>query len=86
MVAGGLFCIDPATGIRKLGGYDPSHARNVVGFAQAALEACSNLQTPLGTPVEIRWERTKQRTQTHLSTNNGVQQSAMCPVVICTDL
>lgn len=37
MAAAGLFCNDPVTGVKRLGGHDPQHAHKIIAFAKAML-------------------------------------------------
>ncbi len=37
VAASGLFSRDPATGAKRLGGFDPDHAKKMIGFAKAML-------------------------------------------------
>ncbi len=54
VAACGLFSRDPATGAKRLGGFDPDHAKKMIGFAKAMLWASQSVSTPAGEPVQVR--------------------------------
>ena len=54
MAAAGLFCPDPATGAKRLGGYDPQHAQKMADFAKAMLWTSQSIKNPLGETVQVR--------------------------------
>lgn len=54
VAACGLFSRDPVTGAKRLGGYDPDHAKRMLAFAKAMLWSSQSVKTPLGEPVQVR--------------------------------